>query len=81
MIDYLCSNGREVRFTIRAVSADEALSRAITQFSINGQYYAPILASSTIDPNDYKSSTTLDAELRYTAYEKEVQKALDALPH
>ena len=76
MIDYLCTNSRNVRFTIRSADADSALSRAITQFSIHGHYHAPIIASNPVDPNDYKSSEILTRD--FSAYEQEVKEALDS---
>lgn len=78
---YLCTNGKEVRFTIKAADVDSALSRAITQFSIHGQYHAPIMASSTTDPNDYKSSETLGTEYHSTDYDHAVQTALESFTY
>ena len=78
---YLCTNGKEVRFTIKAPDVNDALSRAITQFSIHGQYHTPIMASSMTDPNDYKSSEVLDLVYHCTDYDHEVQAALESFTY
>lgn len=82
---YLCTNGKETRFTIKAENASDALSRAITQFSINGEYHTPILASSMTDPNDYKSSQSLlnehMLECDAVCTEQQIQAALESLEY
>lgn len=78
---YLCTNGKEVRFTIKAPDVSDALTRAITQFSIHGQYHTPIMASSVTDPNDYKSSEVLGLESHNSEFESQVIAALELLDY
>lgn len=80
MKHYSCSNGAGYRFTLVAKSAEEALSRAITQFTIHGQYNEPIMASCMTDPCDYYSTHQLkDDYIKAEVNEDEVLEALNQL--
>lgn len=80
MKHYSCSNGAGYRFTLVAKSAEEALSRAITQFTIHGQYNEPIMASCMTDPCDYYSTHQLkDDYIKAEVNEAEMLEALNQL--
>lgn len=80
MKHYSCSNGAGYRFTLAAKTAEEALSRAITQFTIHGQYNEPIMASSMTDPCDYYSTHQLkDEYIKAEVNEAEMLEALNQL--
>lgn len=82
MKHYSCSNGLGYRFTLAAASAEEALSRATTQFTMHGQYVEPIIASSVTDPCDYYGTHQLkDVYLEAEFSEVEMIEALNRLEY
>lgn len=75
---YSCGNGAGYRFTLSATDAKAALSRAVTQFTMHGQYVEPIMASSVTDPCDYYSTHQLKGSYRQTDFdEAELLEALN----
>lgn len=69
---YSCSNGTGYRFTLSATDAKAALSRAVTQFTMHGQYVEPVMASSVTDPCDYYSTHQLKESYRQTDFDEAV---------